>query len=209
MLVKQTAIFHPHIYVLMLCYYFFMNALVSLECSTFNCPLVIFLRLDRYPTDRLIHLRYLGLGRVMWEIPDTIGNLKALQTISSESNRGVVLPKPVVKLENLKHIIGNFIFLGDWTRSSVLETLEGISYKQWCRLDARNMVNLRHLFLMDFYEEGDSTLERFHDNFKYLSRLQSLAMVWYAPHSFSYIVGLLGLGHLRRTHHQNIMYASI
>ncbi|CAM8945265.1 unnamed protein product [Rhodiola kirilowii] len=130
---------------------------------------------------RLIHLRYLalrlGLGLyTSCEFPETISNLKALETLWVRSGGPVTLPKTVVKLKNLRHLIGEFDTTGDWIgKLTGLETLEGVSYDQWCDIDTTCLVNLRHLVVISIPEDvGNPT--KFYDKFKSLTMLQTLAL---------------------------------
>ncbi|CAM8991941.1 unnamed protein product [Rhodiola kirilowii] len=125
---------------------------------------------------RLIHLRYLGLRRNKVKFPETISNLKALETLSVLSSASVTLPKTVVKLKNLRHLIGNFDYTGDWIgKLTGLETLEKVRYKQWCGIDTTCLVNLRHLSVTCF-PQYKANPTKFYDKFKSLTMLQTLAL---------------------------------
>uniref|UniRef100_A0A7N0ZYJ7 Uncharacterized protein n=1 Tax=Kalanchoe fedtschenkoi TaxID=63787 RepID=A0A7N0ZYJ7_KALFE len=126
---------------------------------------------------RLIHLRYLGFCLVkcsIRELPDTIGSLKALQTISIESGQTLsylTLPNTMTKLQNLRHLIGN-LGLGNLVG---LQTLQGITHEQWCGIDTISLVNLRHLSLKNVPRDEYSST-RLYDNFRNTARLQTLAL---------------------------------
>ncbi|CAM8941830.1 unnamed protein product [Rhodiola kirilowii] len=143
---------------------------------------------------RLIHLRYLGLGPLHTKVkfPETISNLKALETLSVRSVKPVTLPKTVVKLKNLRHLIVRFDSTGDWIgKLTGLETLREVSYDQWCDIDTTCLVNLRHVFVANipddeanpakFYDKLKSAQDeanptKFYDKFKSLTMLQTLAL---------------------------------
>ncbi|CAM8945340.1 unnamed protein product [Rhodiola kirilowii] len=128
---------------------------------------------------KLVHLRYLGLGlplHTKGEFPETISNLKALETLSVRSGEPVTIQKTMVKLKNLRHLIGRFDSTGDWIgRLTGLETLGEISYDRWCDIDTTCLVNLRHLFLTSIPQD-EANPTRFYDKFKNLIRLQTLAL---------------------------------
>ncbi|CAM8938073.1 unnamed protein product [Rhodiola kirilowii] len=128
---------------------------------------------------RLIHLRYLGLClplHIKVEFPETISNLKALETLSVRSGKPVTLPKTMVKLKNLRHLIGRFDSTGDWIgKLTGLETLGEVSYDQWCDIDTTRLVNLRHLFVTSIpLDEANPT--KFYDKFNSLKMLRTLAL---------------------------------
>ncbi|CAM8938008.1 unnamed protein product [Rhodiola kirilowii] len=124
---------------------------------------------------RLIHLRYLALALPL-VLPETISNLKALETLSVRSYEPVTLPKTMVKLKNLRHLIGRFDSTGDWIgKLTGLETLEGVSYDQWCDIDTTCLVNLRHLIVTSITQD-EANQTKFYDKFKSLTMLQTLAL---------------------------------
>ncbi|KAL9682508.1 hypothetical protein QQ045_014308 [Rhodiola kirilowii] len=129
---------------------------------------------------RLIHLRYLGLGlplHIKGEFPETICNLKALETLSVRSNAPVTLPKTIVKLKNLRHLIGRFDSTGDWIgKLTGLETLGEVSYDQWCDTDTTYLVNLRYVFITCSVSQDEANPTKFYDKFKSLTMLQTLAL---------------------------------
>ncbi|CAM8935535.1 unnamed protein product [Rhodiola kirilowii] len=127
---------------------------------------------------RLIHLRYLGLGRlhIKVEFPETISNLKALETLSVRSVEPVTLPKTIVKLKNLRHLIGRFAYTGDWIgKLTGLETLDEVSYDQWCDIDTTCLVNLRYVFVTRVPQD-EANPTKFYDKFKSLTMLQNLVL---------------------------------
>ncbi|KAL9682564.1 hypothetical protein QQ045_014365 [Rhodiola kirilowii] len=128
---------------------------------------------------RLIHLRYLGLSlprNTKGEFPETISNLKALETLSVRSKKHVTLPETMVKLKNLRHLIGRFDSTGDWIgKLTGLETLGEVSYDLWCDIDTTCLVNLRHLFV-NSVPQNEANPIKFYDKFKSLTMLQTLAL---------------------------------
>ncbi|CAM8945231.1 unnamed protein product [Rhodiola kirilowii] len=128
---------------------------------------------------RLIHLRYLGLGlplRTEGEFPQTISNLKALETLLVRSDLPVTLPKTMVKLKNLRHLIGRFDSISDWIgKLTGLETLGEVSYDQWCDIDTTYLVNIHYVFVTHVPQE-EANPTKFYDNFKSLTMLQTLAL---------------------------------
>ncbi|KAL9687845.1 hypothetical protein QQ045_032253 [Rhodiola kirilowii] len=146
---------------------------------------------------KMIHLKYLGIKLInkasSVKLPETIGNLKALQTIYIRPGAAevVTLPKTMVKLQNLKHIIGcHFHFKGDWIgKLRSLEALEFIESNKWCEIDASDLVNLRRLKLRSLAGKVNST--RFYLNFLGLTKLHTLVFIGvsidYPPGFFSNI----------------------
>ncbi|CAM8938010.1 unnamed protein product [Rhodiola kirilowii] len=127
---------------------------------------------------RLIHLRYLRLRslRTKVEFPETISNLKALETLCVRGDQPVTLPKTMVKLKNLRHLNGRFDSTGDWIgKLTGLETLGEVSYHQWCVTDTTCLVNLRYVFVTDIPPIKFHPTE-FYDKFKSLTMLQTLAL---------------------------------
>ncbi|CAM8938018.1 unnamed protein product [Rhodiola kirilowii] len=126
---------------------------------------------------KLVHLRYLGLyipPHTKVEFPETISNLKALETLLVRSNAPVTLPKTMVKLKNLRHLIGRST--GDWIgKLTGLETLGGVSYNQWCGIDTTYLVNLRYLGVANI-PQNEANPTKFYDKFKSLTMLQTLAL---------------------------------
>ncbi|CAM8901673.1 unnamed protein product [Rhodiola kirilowii] len=129
----------------------------------------------------LIHLRYLGLDLLksaVKELPHSICNLKALQTISVKSDPilpYLILPKTMGKLQSLRHLIGNF-GLADWIEKLVgLETLQEITYEQWCGIDTTNLVNLHHLSLTSVPQLQDSPA-RFYEKFQTIKELETFSL---------------------------------
>ncbi|KAL9681757.1 hypothetical protein QQ045_013545 [Rhodiola kirilowii] len=155
------------------------------EC--FSLLRVLDIQVGRYQTykipweiGRLIHLRYLGLGRLppdtTGEFPETISNLKALETLSVQSDKPVTLPKTMVKLTNLRHLIGRFASTGDWIEKLTgLKTLNDVRYDQWCDIDTTGLVNLRHLFV-NKVPQNEANPTKFYDKFKSVTMLQTLAL---------------------------------
>ncbi|CAM8945273.1 unnamed protein product [Rhodiola kirilowii] len=130
---------------------------------------------------RLIHLRYLGLGlplQIGVKFPETISNLKALETLSVRCLQPVTLPNTIVKLKNLRHLIGRFDSSGDWIgKLTGLETLDEVSYDQWCDIDTTCLVNLRHLRVnSDSVPQDKANPTKFYDKFISLTMLQTLAL---------------------------------
>ncbi|CAM8945225.1 unnamed protein product [Rhodiola kirilowii] len=125
---------------------------------------------------KLIHLKYLGLRRMEVKFPETLSNLKALETLSVLSIASVTLPKTVVNLKNLRHLIGNFDYTDDRIgKLTGLETLEKVRYKQWCDIDTTCLVNLRYVFVTNLpRDKANPTI--FYDKFKSLTMLQTLAL---------------------------------
>ncbi|CAM8941844.1 unnamed protein product [Rhodiola kirilowii] len=128
---------------------------------------------------RLIHLRYLGLVlpfHTKGEFPETISNLKALETLSVQSFDPVTLPKTMAKLKNLRHLIGRFYSTGDWIgKLTGLETLVEVSYDQWCDTDTTCLVNL-HYVSVTSVPQDEANLTKFYDKFKSLTMLQILSL---------------------------------
>ncbi|CAM8941843.1 unnamed protein product [Rhodiola kirilowii] len=126
----------------------------------------------------LIHLRYLGLDLALHidvEFLETISNLKALETLSVRSTKRVTLPKTIMKLKNLRHLIGRFDSTGDWIgKLTGLETLGEVSYDQWCDIDTTCLVNLRYVVVS--IPPDEANLTKFYDKFKSLTLLQTLAL---------------------------------
>ncbi|CAM8943115.1 unnamed protein product [Rhodiola kirilowii] len=128
---------------------------------------------------RLFHLRYLGLDLrpgTEVKIPETISNLKALETLSVGSDEPVTLPKTMVKLKNLRHLIGRFDSIGDWIgKLTGLETLGAVSYDQWCDIDTTCLVNLRYVSVTRVPQD-EANPTKFYDKFNSLTMLQTLAL---------------------------------
>ncbi|KAL9689965.1 hypothetical protein QQ045_010358 [Rhodiola kirilowii] len=129
----------------------------------------------------LIHLRYLGFHlfkSAVKELPHTICNLKALQTISVKSDpilSYLTLPKNMGKLRSLRHLIGNF-GLGHWIGKLIgLETLQEITYEQWCGIDTTNLANLHHLSLTSVPQLQDSPA-RFYEKFQTIKKLETFSL---------------------------------
>uniref|UniRef100_A0A7N0VFS6 Uncharacterized protein n=1 Tax=Kalanchoe fedtschenkoi TaxID=63787 RepID=A0A7N0VFS6_KALFE len=93
-------------------------------------------------------------------LPDTMGDLTALQTLA--------------KLKNMRHLIGVFDFTGNWIENLTgLEILQVSDPQIWCQLSTTRLTNLRQLTLTIINKlEGNS--ERFYDNFQNLTGLQIL-----------------------------------
>ncbi|CAM8941853.1 unnamed protein product [Rhodiola kirilowii] len=128
---------------------------------------------------RLIHLRYLGLNLPLLskvKFPETISNLKALETLLVQSGEPVTLPKTIRKLKNLRHLIGSFDSTADWIEKLTgLETLDEVSYDQWCDIDTTCLVNLRHLFV-NSVPKDEVNPTKFYDKFKSLTMLHTLGL---------------------------------
>uniref|UniRef100_A0A7N0UME4 Uncharacterized protein n=1 Tax=Kalanchoe fedtschenkoi TaxID=63787 RepID=A0A7N0UME4_KALFE len=128
----------------------------------------------------LVHLRYLSfrLKKCSYVklLPDTMGDLTALQTLVIPPIRyrsPVVLPYSMAKLKNLRHLIGAFDYAGNWIENLTgLETLHVSDPQIWCQMSTTRLTNLHHLNLDMTRLEGNS--ERFYDNFQNLTSLQIL-----------------------------------
>uniref|UniRef100_A0A7N0UPD2 Uncharacterized protein n=1 Tax=Kalanchoe fedtschenkoi TaxID=63787 RepID=A0A7N0UPD2_KALFE len=142
----------------------------------------------------LVHLRYLGfwLQKIssVKLLPHTMGDLTALQTLVIKSDPYLphaVLPHSMVKLKNLRHLIGVFEFTGNWIENlTCLETLHVYDLQIWCQLSTTRLTNLRHLTL-DITKPLEGNSEKFYDNFQNLTGLQALSLFYRSGISVSEI----------------------
>jgi Leucine-rich repeat (LRR) protein len=60
---------------------------------------------------KLIHLRYLSLRRCgdIYHLPDSLGNLRQLQTLDVKGTRIIKLPKTINKLTKLQHVLAGHL----------------------------------------------------------------------------------------------------
>ncbi|XP_044469567.1 disease resistance protein RPP13-like [Mangifera indica] len=104
---------------------------------------------------KLIHLKYLQLGLSFnRDVPQWILNLVSLQTLNVLGNDSYPrLPAEIFKLQELRHLIGNFIGYFCIDKLKNLQTLKCIPVETWIKTNPERLVNLRELHITGFGRE--------------------------------------------------------
>ncbi|XP_031259613.1 putative disease resistance RPP13-like protein 3 [Pistacia vera] len=98
--------------------------------------------------EELIQLRYLGLTNGYIHVfPPSIVKLKRLQTLRLHGFEWFFdrLPTEIGKLQELRHLIGNFRGTLPVHNLTNLQTLKNIDYGSWTKINPVKLVNLREL----------------------------------------------------------------
>ncbi|XP_031274535.1 putative disease resistance RPP13-like protein 3 [Pistacia vera] len=97
---------------------------------------------------KLIHLKYLGLRNAyIYHFPSSFVNLKRLQTLDIYGNQWIFheIPIEICKLQELKHLIGNFRGSLPVDNLTNLQTLKYINIGCWSKINPEKLGSLREL----------------------------------------------------------------
>ncbi|XP_031259397.1 disease resistance protein RPP13-like [Pistacia vera] len=147
-------------------------------CSSFRLLRVLNLSnfvVETMPQEmgKLIHLKYLQLGLTFNpDVPQLILNLVSLQTLNLLDNDLYPrLPTEICKLQELRHLIGNFIGYFWIDKLKNLQTLKSIPVETWIKTNPEQLVNLTELHISGYGGE----INRF--TFDSISKLKSLQIL--------------------------------
>ncbi|XP_071939658.1 putative late blight resistance protein homolog R1A-3 isoform X2 [Coffea arabica] len=138
----------------------------------------------------LIQLRYLAVGGYVTSIPQSLGNLRKLETLIVKGLRGkIILPNTIWRLTSLRHLhvkIHVAVNLDDEEseNSSVLENLVSFSRLSLpCGQDAERILkrfpNLRKLSCIFFESQDSSTTRNQFPMLDFLTHLESLKIFYF------------------------------
>ncbi|XP_031262507.1 disease resistance protein RPP13-like [Pistacia vera] len=123
---------------------------------------------------KLIHLKYLGLRNAyIYHFPSSFVNLKRLQTLDIYGTEWFFheIPIEICKLQELKHLIGNFRGPLPVENLTNLQTLKYINLECWSEINPEKLVYLRELRI-----ESDSRLPKKFD-LESIGKLKSLQIL--------------------------------
>ncbi|KAK4850635.1 hypothetical protein QYF36_008528 [Acer negundo] len=126
---------------------------------------------------KLVHLKYLGLRESYVKyLPRSILNLRRLQTLDLlSSDLDVQLPNEISKLQELRHLFGNFSVNLGIDSLTKLRSLKYVRTELWININTEKLVNLRALWIYGSVETITTKGFCF-DSIAKLERLEQLAV---------------------------------
>ncbi|XP_031249429.1 putative disease resistance RPP13-like protein 3 [Pistacia vera] len=133
---------------------------------------------------QLIHLKHLGLRNVgIYNLPASLFHLRNLQTLDLYSAKwDLGLSSEVQNLQELRHLIGNFIGPLRIDNLVNLQTLKYVKYECWIKINPEKLVNLRELHI-DCYMTVQQKMFVF-DSIAKLKSIQILCVKLIGGYSF-------------------------
>ncbi|XP_044476557.1 disease resistance protein RPP13-like [Mangifera indica] len=168
--------------------------LIGANCRGFRLLRVLYIQYyeatpiacNSFPEEatKLIHLKYLGIrNSCITCLPPSISHLQSLQTLDFYSfNSSINLPTELSKLQDLRHLIGEFEGPLQIENLTNLQTLKFVSYQSWAKVNTGKLINLRELHI-DSYSVKDEVKFSF-DSIAKLKSIIILCVELFYKHFF-------------------------